>query len=320
MRSPNAWSTFTITRVGAETCAEQGVRARLRSVPDATAPSGRKLVDFDAPPVIEVALCLQFETPVVDIGALAAFTTAVADSLPRQTSQPVLPRQDEQFGVAPSVPAFEVAFGIAAAGLPRTWFQGEGPWITQLQPDRLIVNWRIDRPDRSLPYPGYETVRERLTDHLALLQEAVGRSGRALPAVDLVEVTYVNRIEVPDTPASYDSHPDLGVILNRVAAIEGQSFLGVPEDAQYQARWRIPSSSGEPRPAGRLYLIATPTLDTDRQLPIYLLNLTARVKPTADQGSPIAALNLAHDWVVLGFKDLTTNGMHSAWGLREPPI
>ena len=52
--------------------------------------------------------------------------------------------------------------------------------------------------------------------------------------------------------------------------------------------------------------------------PIYLVNLTARVMPrrsTVD--GAMKALDVGHEWVVMGFKDLTTSEMHKHWELRE---
>ncbi len=108
--------------------------------------------------------------------------------------------------------------------------------------------------------------------------------------------------------------PPLGRFLRPVGSFAGD-FLSEPEDARLQARWRIPGDNGAP--VGRLYAAADPAFNLDGT-PIYLLTLTARL--LADQAEPSAAvelLDLAHDWIVRGFKDLTTDEMHTTWGLEE---
>ena len=64
--------------------------------------------------------------------------------------------------------------------------------------------------------------------------------------------------------------------------------------------------------------MTTPDVLPSRLIPIYLVNLTARVMPNGDTvDRAMKALDLGHEWVVLGFEDLTTAEMHKHWGLRE---
>ncbi len=261
----------------------------------------------------EVALSVQFEEPVVDIAALAAFTTAVAEIAPALTHQPVLPRIEETFDAPFFVPAFQII--DQTASLPRTWFAGHDGYLVQLQPDRLTLNWRRERPDAV--YPGYAAIRERFDTHLRDLQRAVLGTGRDLPAVEICDVTYVNPVEVPGGGEEVFAHPDLAMLINRLRPAPVDGFLGPPEDAQYQARWRIPHPNDARRAIGRLYLAAGPLLAADAQTPLYLVNLTAHVLPVQED-SGIDALNIAHEYVVLGFKDLTTTKMHDHWRLKEP--
>jgi hypothetical protein len=93
-----------------------------------------------------------------------------------------------------------------------------------------------------------------------------------------------------------------------------ETFLGAPEDETLQARWRIPNRLDVDRPVGRLYLSASPALEPQTNLPIYLVNLTGHVLPSEErQEAALDALDLAHDWVVRAFEAITTEVMHTAW-------
>jgi uncharacterized protein (TIGR04255 family) len=272
--------------------------------------SAGKLVDFEAPPVSEVVLSVQFATPAVDIAALAAFTTAVREAAPAISHQQVLPRMEETFDKPFFAPAFQIIEQMAS--LPGTWFAGPDGYLIQLQPDRLTLNWR--REPNGAPYPGYAAIRSRFDSHLAALRDAVQGTGHQIPAIDICEVTYVNPIEIPGPHQAF-RHPDLGRLINRLCAAPPDGFLGDPEDAQYQARWRIQHPHVPDQAIGRLYLAASPHVAGDMQTPLYLVNLTAHVLP--DKESTFDALNVAREYVVLGFKDLTTRDMHDHWQLKE---
>lgn len=266
-----------------------------------------KLVDFDFPPVSETAISIQFASPMVDIAVLAAFTIAVRETAPHVSHQPVLPRMEETFNAPAPVPMFQ--FVDQAAGLPRTWFAGDDGYLVQLQPDRMTLNWRRSGDD----YPGYASVRKRFDKHLEQLQVAVLGAHRVMPPIDLCEVAYVNPIEVPDDQQDAFAHPDLASLINRVQQSPAVGFLGQPEDALYQARWRIKHPLDPGRPVGRLHVSASPTVADGHSL--YMVNVLARVKP--GQEEEYDAVNMAHEYVVLGFTDLTTKHMHEFWKRKE---
>jgi uncharacterized protein (TIGR04255 family) len=268
----------------------------------------QKFVDFVAPPVAEVVLSAQFAAPIVDISVLAGFTTAVRRSAPTISHQPVLPRIEETFDRPTMTPPFQ--FIAQQPGLPRTWFSGIPNYLIQLQGDRITLNWRRSTIEEK--YPGYVRVRQRFDRHLKQLAAAVARTGRELPPIDMCEVAYVNPVGVPGEHPEF-RHPDLGEVINRIEAAPEGAFLPQPEDAQYQARWRIDHPRGSERPVGRLYLAAVPHLAPN---PLYMITLTAHVRPVPEE-TGFDALNKAHEYVVLGFEDLTTEKMQKHWRKKK---
>jgi len=279
--------------------------------------SPHDLIGFERPPVGEVALTLQFPSDAIELDVLAGFLTAVRSEFPLTERQPTAPRMHEQFDVPQPQPGFEITLEPPNA-LPRTWLiSSDGVRLIQLQTDRISLNWR--RADDAVPYPRYATLRRDLGRYLKTLRRCFDETGRKMPPVDLTEVTYVNPIDAPG-PSRGGGHPELAKIVNRVRPRPRKSFLPHAEDAQVQARWRIPGNDvgAGGRPVGRLYMTAAPGVRPPTGEPIYVMTLVGRVIPAGnDESAAWRALDTAHEWVVLGFKDLTTQDMHELWGLRE---
>jgi uncharacterized protein (TIGR04255 family) len=278
-----------------------------------------------------VVLAAQFPPKTIDLEVYGRFARELRDKLPRRTRQGLVPRNEEKFDQRRAQASFEIRFE-EPADLPRIVFESESrEELVQLQPHRLTLNWRKTTPNAM--YPRYKALRKRFRQLLKLLFEALDELDQQHP-VELSEVTYVNPIEDPGDAANDHvgrTHPDLANIINRFKHRPSEAFLPEAEDAYLQARWRIADPVGEP--IGRLHLSVEPglrppqpmpadptqaDLATSDLTPIYLVNLTARVIPSGDTvDRAMKALDVAHMWVVLGFKDLTTATMHDYWGLTE---
>jgi uncharacterized protein (TIGR04255 family) len=266
-------------------------------------------VSFRHPPVMEVAFALQFATGVIDLELLGELARRAKTNFPRREQQPPLPPMTEEFGLPPAMPQLIFQTGQA---LPRTWFVSEdGAKIIQVQADRLGYNWRREHLD-DRPYPRYDRLRDDLIELVLPAADEVAASSSAA-RVNVVELTYVNQLGAADARKG-DRHPPLKDFLRLLSDFRGE-FLGEPEDARLQARWRLPGDTGDP--IGRLYAGAEPAFLHD-QTPIYQLVLTARLLAShAEPAATIPLFDLAHDWIVRGFTDLTTSTMHSAWGLER---
>lgn len=269
------------------------------------------LVRFGRPPVTEVALTAQFETPVIDLGTLGEFATKVERQFPNQEQRPPADAiQPETFDQIPGPAPFRFEFQPNPVPLPRVWFiSKDNERLIQLQANRLSVNWRSTSGDPS-KYPRYSKLRGIFKRQLATLIGITERRGKQL-RVTACEALYINPILPPEKPID-GTHPDLATVVNRLRRPPKGAFLGKPEDSQWHARWRIPDArDGEP--AGRLYVSATPALSEDEHL-IYIIQMSARTTPAApDLDGTLNALDLGHKWVVKGFEDITTNKMHQVW-------
>jgi len=271
-------------------------------------PAAEQPVSFRDPPVMEVAFALQFATDVIDLELLGEVARRAKTTFPRREQQPALPPMAEEFGLPPATPQFIFQTGQA---LPRTWFISEdGAVLIQVQADRLGYNWRREHLD-DRPYPRYASLRDDVIKLVLPAADEVAASSSAA-RINMVELTYVNQLRVQGARKG-DPHPPLTDFLRSVGHFHGE-FLSEPEDARLQARWRIPGDGDHP--IGRLYAVAEPAFLHD-QTPIYQLVLTARLLAQhAKPADTIPLFDLAHNWIVRGFKDLTTDTMQSVWGLE----
>lgn len=258
-------------------------------------------------------MAVQFAQPVVDLEVLAAFAAAVKDEFPHREQHAPLPPMVEDFGV-PSGPTFQLQFGDQFM-LPRSWFVSrDGSHVIQLQGDRVVLNWR--RTGDDAPYPRYDGLRPMLDAHLGRLLKLVQAAGGPEPTINFCEVTYVNQIRLPGTEPG-PPHPDLAEALALVRPADECDFRFLPrgtEDETFHARFRIASRRDQTQPGGRLYLSAAPVFAVEDQRPLFLLNLSAHVLPDEPTfSSAWDALDVGHEWVVRGFKDVTTARMHAVW-------
>lgn len=259
-----------------------------------------ELVSFNSPPVQEIAFAVQLLNAQLSLEGMVDIGRALRPSFPVQQLQPALPRMME-----PEMQSFSISVG---APLPRFWFVSEdGFRLVQVQEDRVAFNWRS--LDRDALYPRYEKLRTEFADHLELIGEVVPElEGEGLRA-DFCELTYVNELEPPGLTAN---HPPLEAILRIAQPLDDADFLPPPDTAEWTGRWTIQDAEGEA--AGRLTAAAQAASRQRDQRPIYLLTMTG-VLPGEVAGSDavLEQLDLAHEWIVRGFADLTTKDMHDQW-------
>ena len=264
----------------------------------------RPLPEFRSPPITEVALAVQFEslelTPVhLGMYALRMRDLGYVDVEQHPPLQPVF----EQFGRPRPAPRVVIDLGSRAA---RHWFvTADGNRLVQLQPDRLIHNWRKRVAEDQ--YPRYESIRatfrQRLEEFAAFTRDE--NIGEIAP--NQCEVTYVNHVRLGATGTSSGLADVIGIAGNSQA----DGFLPSPDNTKAVARYVI-ARGGDP--IGRLHVSAQTAFDTDRQEPIVAIHLTARGAPLSqDAEGVIGFLDLGREWIVRGFADVTTPVMHKVW-------
>ena len=265
------------------------------------------LPDFAHPPVVEVALGVEFAPlgfGAIDLGDLRDRWRA--DYPEVQEQGPLPPSTDEEAGAVPVI-----SFGPPP--MNRHWFLStDRTRLLQVQQDRLVLNWRRAAGDDG--YPRYPTLRDMFRQHLEEFEAFASAYGEL--RIARAEVTYINDLSHPaETVARQEAAPPappdhLHDFVELWKSVPGH-HLGEPSQVQFAATFRRESDRGV------LQVRVDPAPRVEDGKMTRLLTLTARGRPTG--GSIPEALDFLDEArvdVVTSFVELTTPMMHQRWGLR----
>ena len=128
-------------------------------------------------------------------------------------------------------------------------------------------------------------------------------------AADYCELTYVNELAAAEPR---QKRLPLEAVLRIARALPAPEFLPDADDAQWIGSWTIVDEAASP--AGRLTASAQPGLRQLDQQPIYLLTMSGALPgQVCGTAAIFDRLDVAHEWIVRGFADLTTKDMHDQW-------
>lgn len=273
--------------------------------------SSEPMPDFERPPVVEVALSIQFKV-------LSKFQTPYAgflweefrDDYPALDEKPPLPHVVETFP-QPSQPQFTAHLGELPPPRRLVFITAHGGNLIQIQPDRFVHNWRKVREDED--YPRYENVRELSLKQWAKFLEFAGKHHLGEVEPDQYEMTYVNHFPQGEGWNTLANVPQL--IRDLAWEPEGR-FLPVPEGLVFRMSFALA------RECGRLHsTLRRGHRDIDGR-EVLILELTARGYPPnadpADRGGMLDWFDLAHETIVRAFVDLTTReAQEEHWGRTQ---
>lgn len=160
------------------------------------------LPEFDASPLNEVVVGIQFHPP-TNYQQIRAFQ--VWELYKKEFSAvqelPPLPAQFETFGLP--VPQFQFNM-MSGAVHDRFWFLKEpGDQLIQFQQDRLLHNWRKIDDHHKQQYPRFENIISQFSDEVSALERYFFDLGHPALQVTQFEVSYVNRIPLPDASSPF---------------------------------------------------------------------------------------------------------------------
>jgi uncharacterized protein (TIGR04255 family) len=268
------------------------------------------LPDFEDPPLVEVALSVQFSElrayRTVHAGILWA--QKLREAYPKFAEHPPLNPTFEAFGPkSPAESRFEFK-QLAGPPVPRLWFlNADESELIQFQADRLVHNWR--KTGLAGDYPRYESLKDRFFEELDDINRFFQDENIGKIEPNQCEVTYVNAIRLED---GTDIRLQPEIALRNWCAVElgdADPVATLPqiENATFSVRYVI-QSNGEP--IGRLHVSAQPA---DGK-PALRLDLTARGAPSDPSFAAVASfLDQGREAVVRGFTALTTPEMHRLW-------
>jgi uncharacterized protein (TIGR04255 family) len=259
--------------------------------------SGNALPSYKRPPVDEVVCGFRFERlrglKVPHIGLL---WEKFRNEYP--TVQHAIPiASDNSLSV-------DEATGIP---LPRVWFVSKADnELVQFQSDRLYYNWRHRGDD----YPRYTSIIKKFENskrHLDAFAKEL-ELGTIKPME--CELTYINHIPKGHGWERIDDLPK--VIGDFSWRKEKHRFLPDPTNIAWQVRFELPKSKGW---LNVKLNQATRKVDG---IPSLILELTARgLGEEKTEKGMHDWFDLAHDWIVRGFTDLTEKEIQENIWKRE---
>ena len=273
-------------------------------------PDGDELLpEYAQPPVVEVALAVEFEQPVkfrsLNLGRLA---DAWSDGWPLVEERPTLPsmKSDDDDDVLDNLQ--NALFGLAEPP-PRLWMQNhDGDQVVQLQHDRLVVNWR--KSGSGDEYPRYITVRAQLQDAWQRLVAVCAELDLDEPAPSICEIQYVNHIA---SAYGWTSPKDTELLMVPWRGLGDSAFFAVNHLSQFSVHCHFPEDREGWLTIDCWTSHSSPD-DPDDYSPLMSLKLTARGEAeSADFASALEFLDVAHRWIVEGFTEITTSEAHKTW-------
>ncbi|HXE56023.1 MAG TPA: TIGR04255 family protein [Tepidisphaeraceae bacterium] len=265
----------------------------------------RPLPEYDAPPVDEVVLGVEF--PAIDgwrVPHAGLFWHDVRADYPKCEVRPPLPSQVEQFPGSVATASAPTICLITDPNAIRCWFLDEAENnLIQIQPDRFLRNWRQVRGDEQ--YPRYARLRPSFERDWTRFEEFL--EGEGLPAARPIqcEVTYINNIERGN---GWDSFSDLANVTSLWAGGGDQRFLQGPESANMELSYTMEEGTA------RLRVALNHAIRIRDNKEVIQLQLIARGKPASSSTSDVLAwMDRGRAWIVQAFTDLTTPAMHKIW-------
>lgn len=267
------------------------------------------LPEYSSPPVAEVVLALAFEELVgFSAGHLGLLWDRFRTSYPRVEDHPPLDLHVEidpggdQMQKPPSI-EFLTKLRV------RCWFLNpDGTQLIQAQSDMFAHNWRKQGTEGA-SYPRYANVRESFLREVIVFNHFLSDLGLGKIVPRVCELTYVNHLR---SRGGVSPHASLAEFITLFRQPEKRYFLPPAEDGRLSVRFPILDNTGF---LGRLNVSLQPAYVIQPKEPILNLALVARGKPrekTID--GAMAFFDLAHEWIVRGFTEITTPEMQAVWG------
>jgi len=279
--------------------------------------TAKKLPKFKRPPVVEVALAVQF-------APLKGFTAAhlgliwqhYRSEFPRIEQQPPSKNRIERTGLKPANQGLQINFLGGEQIVPRLWMISKNDCeLIQVQSDRFARNWRRYHDDQ-LEYATFDQIRPQFVNDFGSFRKLIAELGFGELTVDQCEVTYVNHIQTSDVWAN---HSQLDRVFigwsSEQLKMDGQEAESIVVRVNYQLK-----NAGEF--IGRLLFSIDPQYVSTKAngspsevAPIFATNLVARGQPIGEGDEGVMRfIDLGHETIVKYFAQVTTKSMHEAWG------
>ena len=247
------------------------------------------LPSYKKPPVNEVICGMRFQTPDnLKIPHLGLLWDKFRNNYPNIQHAPQI------------VEKGQLLIDVAGGGtpLPRVWFLNQkDDQLIQVQFDRFYFNWR----SRQRSYPRYEYIIKQFQDVFKVMEGFF----KEFNLGDLVpveyELSYINHIVQGEGWNNMDDV--LKMFSDFTWQQRKERFLSNPLSAAWVAEFPIAENNG--------LLIVNLKQATRREdnKPLFVLELRAKSDAFSQKHDYRKWYDLAHQWIVRGFTDLTTENI-----------
>lgn len=257
----------------------------------------RPFTSYKNPPLTEVSIGLQFEPlTLLKIPHFGLFWERIREQYPVvEHAPPIVGKEQESSDWYP---------------LPRVWFIDKSDSrLVQLQTDRLNFNWR--HRDGTGPYPRFDEISRQFFELLAKFDHFVAEANIGIVRPTSAELTYVNLL---DKGKEWNSVADLPSVFKDMAwNNESARFLPYPEKMSWTVSFALPGGQGT---LGARLKSGKRVADQQE-----ILQLEMVANYPIEDGSIESLLpwyDVAHEWIVKGFDDLTQlEAQRKFWGREE---
>ena len=260
-----------------------------------------KKVDFGKPPVVEVVCGVGLGlSKRLMAGHIGLFWDRIKDQFPNLEEAPPLPPPQR-----PETFTIEVS---NLPPLPRTWFSSEdGSRLIQIQGDRFVYNWK--REEDEAEYPNFDKIYAKFQEILSQFIDFLEISGYGKPRYNYLELQYVNHIGPWN---GLDAVGSSGVLADHSHLKNSARFLPLPVAYNWQSHYELPEG------LGHLYVTTQTAISRPTGESVVRLEMATRGSPKDSSASSFDEwFDLAHDWIVLGFCDLTVPELHKIWRRKQ---
>jgi uncharacterized protein (TIGR04255 family) len=269
-----------------------------------------KLPDYERHPLDETVIGVQFEPlPKFSVQHIFQYWSRIRDKYPRIEEQSILLHAIEKPTLEPIKNPAQVVLAGPTAPVPVSRFMFLDPTgneLVQVQTDRFMRNWRLLNGTEI--YPRFNNLfaafwREWEDFQVFLSEEKIDG-----PKVDQCEITYVNFIEISQIEGGLSGMEN---VFSAILKPKQGGFLPPPSAMKWESSYPLPVGQG------RLHVAAMPNFRNRDFKLVVNFTLSARGSPEdASRDKLKIWFELAHEWIVRGFDDLTTAKMHKLWGKR----
>jgi uncharacterized protein (TIGR04255 family) len=191
--------------------------------------------------------------------------------------------------------------------LPRVWFTNkEDNQLIQFQFDRFYFNWRR----REDSYPRYPHVIKNFENVLNTIVNFFEELGLGELKPIEYELSYINQIPKGQGWNTIDDLPR--IFSDFVWGQTTERFLPNPVSLLWQADFPFPGKKG------RLAVNLRQAFRISDKVPLFLFELKAQGFDESTSNSAMREwFDLAHEWIVRGFTDLTTPEVQKLFWERE---